>query len=208
MSNFEQDNGTTRADLVARVALMEAMIAEGRRTTTRFGWIFLMWGLLYFAAIGWEMFLPAARFAWPVCMALGFVIIWAWRWRQKRFGLGDEGPRSRSIGAVWSAMGCAISIYMLAAALSHHIGQQPAVNAAVLIFLGLAHAASALILRWRAQGAVAAIWWAGGIAVFFAPESASVAIFLVATLFGMIVFGLYAMMLERRRAAGLVEHHA
>jgi hypothetical protein len=206
MTDFETGSEARRDDLVQRIELMEQMIAEGRRTTTRFGWIFLMWGLLYFAAIGWEMFLPAGNFAWPVCMVLGFVMIWAWRWRQKRSGLGDEGARSRSISAVWSAMGCAISIYMLSAALSHHIGQQPAVNAAVLIFLGLAHAASALILRWRAQGAVAAVWWAGGIAIFFAPAS-SILIFLVATFFGMVLFGLYAMMLERR-AAALVEHHA
>jgi hypothetical protein len=207
MMGFETGEGTRREDLVQRIELMETMIAEGRRATVRFGWIFLMWGLLYFAAIGWEMFLPAAaNFAWPVCMTLGFVIIWIWRWRLKRSGLGDEGPRSRSISAVWSAMGCAISIYMLSAALSHHIGQQPAVNAAVMIFLGLAHAASALILRWRAQGAVAAVWWAGGIAIFFAPAS-SILIFLLATFFGMVLFGVYAMMLERRTAA-LVEHHA
>jgi hypothetical protein len=207
MPEPETESGTTRDDLLQRVALMETMIAEGRRSTARFGWIFLMWGLLYFAAIGWEMFLPAAKFAWPVCIILGIVTVRVWKLRQRRSGLGDQNPRSRSISAVWAAMGIAISLYVGSAALSHHIAQ-PEVNAAVLFFLGLAHAASAMILRWRVQGAVAAIWWSGGIAVFFAPASASVVIFLIATFFGMILFGAYAMMLERRRSSGLVEHHA
>ena len=45
MANFEAEDGTTRDDLVQRVALMEEMIAEGRQTTVRFGWIFLLWGV-------------------------------------------------------------------------------------------------------------------------------------------------------------------
>jgi hypothetical protein len=77
-----------------------------------------------------------------------------------------------------------------------------------MFFLGLAHAISALILRWRVQGAVAAIWFAGGMAMFFAHYPASLIIFLVASFFGMVLFGLYTMMLERQRAATLVQHHA
>jgi hypothetical protein len=208
MTDFDTSNAPRRDDLVQRLELMEAMIAEGRRTTTRFGWIFVMWGLLYYAAIAWEVYLPAPAFAWPVCILLGIAIIQAWRWRLKRSGLPDDGPRSRSISAVWGSVGGAITLFMAAAAISHHIAQQPAVNAAVLFFLGLAHAASAFILRWPAQAAAAAIWWGGGIAVFFVSASASVVVFLVASFFGMILFGLYAMMLERRRAATLVQNHA
>jgi hypothetical protein len=59
------------------------------------------------------------------------------------------------------------------------------------------------------QGAVAAMWWAGGIATFFVTNpQEQVVIFLVASFFGMILFGVYAMWLERKRAAALVEHHA
>ena len=50
---MEREDGTTREELVQRVALMEEMIAEGRRITARYGWIFVLWGLTYFAAIGW-----------------------------------------------------------------------------------------------------------------------------------------------------------
>ena len=44
MTNLEQGNGTSRDDLLQRLALMETMIAEGRRNTGRFGWVFILWG--------------------------------------------------------------------------------------------------------------------------------------------------------------------
>ena len=43
---------------------------------------------------------------------------------------------------------------------------------------------------------------------FFTTRNETLAIFLTASFFGMILFGLYAMMLERRRAATLELHHA
>jgi hypothetical protein len=212
MTNSEIDNGSTRDDLVQRVALMETMIAEGRSTTTRFGWVFVMWGLVYFAAVGWVLFLPLAIWAWPVCVSAAIatsIIVGA---RRKRTHGGSENVRSRSIEAVWRMMGSAICLYVVGAIFSHHAGD-PAYVAAILFFIGLAHGTSALILRWGVQGVVAAIWWTGGIATFFfTSERESYGIFLGASFFGMILFGLYAMMLERRRAAGplqsQVQRHA
>ena len=207
MANFEAEDGTTRDELVQRVALMEAMIAEGRKSTARFGWIFVMWGLVYFAAIAWCVYLPFKIWAWPVCVAVAIATSIAVKARQKRASGRGEDRYSRSIEAVWKAMGSAIGLYVIAAIASHHAGS-PAYVAAILFFIGLAHAISAMILRWGVQGVVAAIWWAGGIAVFFVSAGQSIAIFLVATFFGMILFGLYAMWLERRRAAALELHHA
>jgi hypothetical protein len=81
--------------------------------------------------------------------------------------------------------------------------------AAILFFIGLAHATSAVILRWGVQGAVAALWWGSGIAVLFVSSaSADLAIFLAASFFGMILFGVYAMTLERPRPTPQVQHHA
>jgi hypothetical protein len=212
MTNFEQDNGTTRDDLVQRLALMEIMIAEGRKSTARFGWIFVMWGVLYFAAVGWTIYLPFAGWAWPVCIAAGVATILVVKSRQRRAdGLG-ENQRSRSIDAVWRVMGAAITLYVIAAVLSHHAGS-PAYAAAILTFIGMAHATSAIILRWTAQGLAAAVWWVCAIAMFFVTTSEqAIGIFLVAAFFGMILFGLYAMWLERKRVAGArqdqVQHHA
>ena len=54
MAEFEQEDGMTRDDLVQRVALMEAMIAEGRQYTGRNAWIFVLWGLVDLTAWAWQ----------------------------------------------------------------------------------------------------------------------------------------------------------
>jgi hypothetical protein len=194
----EQDStSANRDDLVERVALMESMISEGRRSTARWGWVFVMWGLLYFAATGWTMYLPHPNFAWPVCVTVGIA---AGIVRGVRRGRSGEvlNARSRSILAVWQMVGAAVTLFCFSGAIAHHADGVVYV-AAILFFIGLAHATSAVILRWPVQGAVAAMWWGCGIATMFvSSQSAMLAIFLTASFFGMILFGLYAMMLERR----------
>lgn len=207
MTTPEMDNGTTRDDLLQRVALMETMIAEGRKSTAHFGWIFVMWGMIYFVAMGWVVLLPFKEWAWPVCVTVG-VLVGIVRVRRKHADGTGENLRSRSIEAVWQAMCVAIILYVIAAGASGH-GNQSAYYAAVLFFVGLAHGISARILRWGAQGLVAFLWWGCGIAMFFfRTRNEVLSIFLVAAFFGMILFGLYAMWLERRRAAALEQHHA
>ncbi len=206
MTNPETDNGTTRDDLVQRVALMETMIAEGRKSTARFGWVFVMWGLIYFVAMGWVVLLPFKEWAWPVCVTIG-VLVSIVRGRVRAVG-SSESQRSRSIEAVWQAMCVAIILYVIGAGVSGH-GNQSAYYAAVFFFVGLANGISARILRWGVQGLVAFIWWGCGAALFFFQTRNEVlSIFLVAAFFGMILFGLYAMMLERRRAAAQVQGQA
>ena len=207
MTTPEMDNGTTRDDLLQRVALMETMIAEGRKSAAHFGWILVMWGMIYFVAMGWVVLLPFKEWAWPVCVTVG-VLVGIVRVRRKHADGTGENLRSRSIEAVWQAMCVAIILYVIAAGASGH-GNQSAYYAAVLFFVGLAHGISARILRWGAQGLVAFLWWGCGIAMFFfRTRNEVLSIFLVAAFFGMILFGLYAMWLERRRAAALVQHHA
>ena len=74
MINMESEDGTTREDLVQRVALMEAMIAEGRQSTARYGWMFVLWGLTYFVAMAWTVYLPLKDWAWPVCIGISVAI--------------------------------------------------------------------------------------------------------------------------------------
>ena len=186
-----------------RVALMEAMIAEGRQSTARYGWMFVLWGLTYFVAMAWTVYLPLKDCAWPVCIGISVAISAIKGRRHAR-----KNQRSRSIEAVWQVFGAGITLYVIGAIVSAH-GTQPAYYAAIMFFIGLAHGISARILRWGAQGLAAAVWWAGGVAMFFfTTRNETLAIFLTASFFGMILFGLYAMMLERRRAATLELHHA
>jgi hypothetical protein len=208
MTNFEQDNGTTRADLLERVALMETMIAEGRRNTGRFGWIFILWGLICLSGVGWSYLQPHSYWVWPIVIGSGFLIQFAGIAKHRRSGHGPiENMKSRSVAAVWRMMAIATILYTVPASMQHK-GQEMSYVAAIFMFLGLAHATSAMILRWKAQGVVAALWWAGGVAMFYVPGDYVMVIYIAEMIFCMVLFGVYAMMLERRRTAGLVEHHA
>jgi hypothetical protein len=73
-----------------------------------------------------------------------------------------------------------------------------AFTAAMLMFVGMAHGTSAMILRWKAQGLVACVWWIGGVALFFLTDRYWIQVFVGEMCFGMIGFGLYAMWLERQ----------
>ena len=48
---------------------------------------------------------------------------------------------------------------------------------------------------------VAGVWLAGGIATFFVPRSYVLGVFIAEMCLGMVLFGLYAMWLERRSGA-------
>jgi hypothetical protein len=203
MTDGQEFANVNRDDLVQRVALMESMIAEGRCSTAHYGWVFVMWGAIYFVATGWAIYLPHGNFAWPVCVAIGIgtgVIVNA---RRKRTG-AIESPKSRAIGAVWKMMGAGVTLFAFSAVAAHQADSAVYI-AAILFFVGLAHATSAVILRWGVQGTVAAMWWGCGIATLFvSSQSAVLGIFLTASFFGMIGFGLYAMMLERRPPAKML----
>lgn len=208
MTNSEPDNGTTRDDLLQRLELMEAMITEGRRNTGRFGWIFILWGLACLSGIGASYFFPHSYWVWPIVISCGFVIQFVGIAMHRRSGNWPaENMKSRSVAAVWRMMGIAIILYVTPAIATHTV-HQIAYIAAIFMFLGTAHATSAVILRWKAQGVVAGLWWAGGVATYFVPRDYVITIYVVEMIFCMVLFGVYAMMLERRRAAGLVEHHA
>ena len=212
MTDFDTDNGTTRDDLLQRVALMEAMIAEGRCTTTRCGWIFVLWGLVDLAPIAWQLAEPdsrwVSRWCWPICLAVGLALTVLGRSIQERRKHCTPGMQSRSVWAVWSIMGAAITLYFVAAMIKH-LGWQYSFEAGILMMIAMAHGISAVILRWRVQGAVAVIWGLGSFATFFSRSwRDETAIFVFELVVGMILFGLYAMWLDRRDQAGRASNHA
>jgi hypothetical protein len=211
-TNSDPDNGTSRDDLVQRIQLMEAMIAEGRSTTTRCGWIFVLWGLVDLAPIGWQLAEPNSRWVsqwcWPICLSVGVLLTLVGRALQDRGKHCTSGTRSRSIWAVWGIMGSAITLYFIAAMVKH-LAWQYSFEAGILMMIGMAHGISSIILRWRVQGAVAAIWAMGSFATFFSRSwKDETGIFAFELVFGMIVFGLYAMWLDGRDRAGRSNNHA
>lgn len=207
MTNSEPEDGTTRDDLIHRLALMETMIAEGRRTTTRCGWIFVLWGLVDIAGMGWQWRWPS-YWIWPTTLLVGFLIQFAIGLWGKPNAVSVSNTQSRIIGAIWSMMGLATTIYVFTA-IYRHLAWQFSFVAGVFMLVGLAHAISAMLLRWRVQGLVSALWWAGGVAMFFAHSSNEIfVIFPLELFFGMVLFGLYSMMLERREGGGQVGANA
>lgn len=197
-----------RDDLVARLNLMEAMIAEGRQATARFGWIFVLWGLVDLAGLALELKHPEHWWNWPLAISLGMVLQFVgFSLRRGRGRICHANAQARAVSAVWGMMGITLILYCFTAIFTHHAwGHQ--YMAAIFMTVGLAHAASAIILRWRAQGAVAVLWWAGGLACFFVSGNWWLVIFAVEMLFGMVLFGLYGMYLERRTPPPSVAIHA
>jgi hypothetical protein len=202
MTNPEPDNGKTRADLVQRIELMEAMLAEGRRSTTRCGWIFLLWGLVDLAAMTWQFVQQrsdfAGRWAWPICLVAGAILTSIGLALQKRRQGRGLTMKCLNVEGVWFMMGIALAIF-ITAAMVRGLTWQYSYIAALLIIVGLAHAISAVILRWQVQGLVAATWWLGGIAVFFARSQSNVQLIMfIEMCLSMVLFGLYAMWLDGR----------
>ncbi|HZL27762.1 MAG TPA: hypothetical protein VFC39_14650 [Acidobacteriaceae bacterium] len=202
MTNVEGDGGGMKDDLVQRIALMETMIAEGRRSTMRYAWVFILWGLVDLAAMAWRSFQPRSEWvglwAWPVCLVVGALLTIAGLALRRRECGAVVSMECRSVEAVWGMMGISLAVFV-AAGMAQRLTWQLSYCAALLVIVGMAHAISAKILRWRVQGAVAVVWWAGGVAMFYARTFGQVnAIMFVEMVLGMIVFGLYAMGLERR----------
>jgi hypothetical protein len=208
MNASEPEDRITREDLIQRVALMENMIAEGRQSTARFGWLFVLWGVIEIAGMAWQGNEAPSKWIWPVTVAVGLILQFAGFALRRNRGIAcSTNLKARSIGAVWSMMGLAASLYCFTGTFLHDAGQI-SFFAAIFMLVGLAHATSAVILRWAAQGFVAAVWWAGGLAAFLVPREYDSSLFMAEMVFGMVGFGLYAMWLDRRRPTAQVPHHA
>ena len=190
----------TQADLVARLNLMEAMIAEGRSTTARYGWIFVLWRPRLLCRDG-VVCPPAHRnWAWPVCVVTGVATSVFVRQRQHGAGVNLANPRTHSITSVWRAMGIAVALFSIACAVSRQI-DGPVYICAVMFLIGLAHATSALILRWAARGVAPPSGGPPVLPPYSSPRSPEqlFLLFMLATIFGMVLFGVYAMVHERHR---------
>jgi hypothetical protein len=203
---FEDEKDMSREELLRRLALMEAMIAEGRKQTGRCGWIFVLWGLVSLAGMALEWTHPGHVWNWPVVIGIGvavqYLVLRLLR-RSNRWCMPNL--RSRALWAVWSMMGVTMMLYCFTAIFTRH-AHGSAYFAGICFIVGLAHAISSMLLRWPMQGAAAALWWAGGVASFFVSGQWFSAIFCAEMLFGMVLFGIYLMMLERRTPPSQVAH--
>ena len=196
-SNEEQE-------LKDRLSLIESMIAEGRRTTTSWGWIFVFWGVAYYVAIGWTAY-NHWPFAWLVTMLGAWLLCGAIIWSKKK-SQPQHRPCTtigRAISSIWFATGVSMVLIFPALSFSGHVNWHIFV-AIVAAMLGLVNGASGMLLRWKAQIATAYVWWAATVAACFGSDNQCNLVFVVAIFFCQIVFGVYGMIVEasqRRRGA-------
>ena len=187
--NFEEQ------ELKDRLSLIETMIGEGRRTTERWGWTFVLWGVAYFVAIAWSTW-GSSNWAWPVTMIAAGVVtgIVASRTASSK----PETTIGRAMGSIWIAMGISMFLLFMAMGISHRFEGHIFV-AIIGAMLGMANATSSLILKWKAQFACAVVWWSAAVAACFGSASQTTIVFLAAIFLCQIVFGIYAMVCESRR---------
>lgn len=194
-------------ELKDRLSMIETMIAEGRRTTSSWGWVFVFWGVAYFIAIAWTAY-NHWPWAWLVTMMSAWVLCGGIIWSMKR-NQPQRRPCTtigRAITSIWMAMGVSMVLLFPALGFSGILNQHIFV-AIVAAMLGVANGASGMLLRWKAQIASAMVWWAATVAACFGSDNRCTVVLVVAIFFCQIVFGVYAIIFEAR-ARRLEANHA
>jgi hypothetical protein len=190
--------GNEAQELKDRLNLIESMIAEGRRTTTSWGWTFVFWGVAYYVAIGWTAY-NQWPFAWLVTMLGAWLLCGAIIWSKKKSPPQHRPCTTigRAISSIWFATGVSMVLIFPALSFGGHINWHIFV-AIVAAMLGLVNGASGMLLRWKAQLATAYVWWAATVAACFGSDNQCNFVFVVAIFFCQIVFGVYGMVIEAR----------
>ena len=182
-------------ELRERLGLIGTMIAEGRRTTRSWGWIFVLWGAAYYLALA-STAAPHSPLAWPatLLLALSVTVVVLRRNRSRQ----PVTTVARALGAIWSAMAISLCILLFALMVSQRLNHQ--IFVAVLgAMLGTANAASSILLRWKTQFVCAAVWWAVAVTACFSSVATSLMVLFAAIFFCQIVFGVYGTIAENRK---------
>lgn len=182
-------------ELKDRLDLIERMIAEGRRNTESWGWAFVLWGVSYFVAMGWSA-LSHSAWAWPATMF--FAVLTTVVVASVRVDYRSETALGRAVGSIWIALGISMFSLFVALGVSGRLTDLHVFMAVMSALLGMANAASALILRWKLQLACAVVWWLAAAATCFGTAQQSTVVFLAAILLCQILFGIHGMITEGR----------
>jgi hypothetical protein len=189
---------TERQELQDRLSLIEQMMAEGRQTTSSWGWVFVLWGIAYYISIAWSA-LGHSAVAWPVTMIAASIITAV---ASSRSRSGQPGTTAgRAMSAIWIGVGVSMFILLLSAGIKGRMDAQTFI-AVVAAMLGSANAASGILLKWRAQFLCALVWWATAVVSCFGSEAQSQIAGMTALFLCQIVFGVYMMVLEARERKG------
>jgi hypothetical protein len=186
--------------MLDRLKLIESMMAEGRRSTQRWGWSFLLWGIGPPIAMRWAAHWPHAVWAWPVTMGVCIVINGLVVKARNRRG-ESETTTMRSVGAVWTCAGVTVVLLAVGAVWSGMV-EFRCVYVALFALAAVAHGASSLILRWWPQFLAALVWWVASVMAYVAPAARLPELAVLALILGNIVFGPWLTYCEWRRIDG------
>jgi hypothetical protein len=195
---------TNEQDLNERLDLISTMIAEGRRTTESWGWTIVLWGVAFYVAIAWSSGVftgpiwGGRYLAWPVTMIGTFVFVRVLASNRRKEARAPATTIGRAMISIWTAMGISIFALLLPMGASGR-GDQQVYIAVISAMLGMANAASGILLKWKAQFACAVVWWLAGAVSCLGTITQSTLVFLIAIFLCQIVFGIYAMLMESRR---------
>lgn len=197
------DDHLNTQDLKERLALIEDMLAEGRRSTENWGWVFVLWGIAYYVAILWGA-MSRNAWVWPVTMISACVLTGVLVSRKSHSHTNTT--IGRAIGAIWIASGISMFLVFLSLGTSGRIDLHLMV-AVLGAMLGCANAASSMILKWKMQFVCAVVWWGCAIFACYGKGTPVTIVFLTGIFFCQIVFGIYGMVMDsRRRRSGGVVH--
>ena len=189
-----------RKEMLDRLKLIESMMAEGRRSTQRWGWSFLLWGIGPLIAMRWAAHWPHAVWAWPVTMGVCIVINGLVVKARNRRG-ESETTTMRSVGAVWTCAGVTVVLLAVGAVWSGMV-EFRCVYVALFALAAVAHGASSLTLRWWPQFLAALVWWVASVMAYVAPAARLPELAVLALILGNIVFGPWLTYCEWRRIDG------
>jgi hypothetical protein len=186
---------TEELELKDRLSLIEAMIAEGKRTTESYGWTFVLWGVAYYVAIAWATLCQYGQ-AWPITMVSACVLMGIIKWSKR-----SDRPattKSRAIWATWISMAISMFVLLDALGFSGRMTDWHIFAAVASTLVGTANATSSIILKWKLQFACALVWWAAAVVSCFGTGRQSSIAFLTAIFLCQIAFGVYLMIREAR----------
>ena len=186
-------DNVTDQELHDRLNLIQQMLSEGRRDTESWGGIFVLWGLAYYAAMGWTKW-GGSAWAWPVTVSVAAIMTVLYASAKGRRHPGTT--LSRAVVSIWIALGISMFLLFMSLGFSGRLTDEHVFMAVVSAILGLANGASGLLLRWKGQLLCALVWWISAVVTCFGSARQSTIVFLTAIFLGQIVFGLYGMASE------------
>jgi hypothetical protein len=200
MKTGETMQPPNQTEILERLKLIETMMAEGRRTTERWGWSFLLWGIGPLIAMRWETHWPHAEWAWSVviilCILVNGIVLKAQKRRRE-----STTTTMRSIGAVWTCVGVTVLLLAFGAVASGAI-EFRLLYAALFALAAVANGSSGLILRWWPQFLAALVWWLASVMAFVVPVGRLQGLAALSLILGNIVFGAWLTYCELRRKDG------